>query len=90
MEKKNLNCSSLNHNIWILNSVSQTCRGRHGHDHMVNSVVINTNVVSLNPVHGGVYLIQHYVIMIVSDLRQVVGFLRVLRFPPSIKLTTTI
>jgi hypothetical protein len=33
---------------------------------------------------------QHYVIKFVSDLRQVDGFLRVLRFPPPIKLTTTI
>ena len=36
------------------------------------------------------YSIQHYVIKFVSDLRQVVGFLRVLRFPLSIKLTATI
>ena len=34
--------------------------------------------------------VQHYVIKLVSDLRQVSGFLRVLRFPPPIKLTTTI
>jgi hypothetical protein len=34
-----------------------------------------------------VYSIQHYVIKIVSDIRQVGGFLRVLRFPPPIKLT---
>ena len=31
--------------------------------------------------------IQHYVIKFVSDLRQVGGFLRVRRFPPTIKLT---
>jgi hypothetical protein len=31
-------------------------------------------------------LIQHYVIEFVSDLQQVGGFLRVLRFPPPIKL----
>jgi hypothetical protein len=31
-------------------------------------------VVSSNPVHGEVYLIQHYVIKFVSDLRQVSGF----------------
>jgi hypothetical protein len=37
-----------------------------------------------------VYSIQHYVMKFVSDLRQVGGFLRVLRFPPPIKLTTTI
>jgi len=30
--------------------------------------------------------IQHYVIKFVSDLLQVGGFLRVLRFPPPIKL----
>ena len=34
--------------------------------------------------------VQHYVIKFVSDLRQVGGFLRVLRFPPTIKLTATI
>jgi len=34
--------------------------------------------------------IPHYVIQFVSDLRQVSGFLRVLRFPPPIKLTSTI
>ena len=41
----------------------------------VQSVPITTNVVSLNPVHAEVYLIQHYVIKFVSDLRQVSGFL---------------
>ena len=34
--------------------------------------------------------VQHYVIKFVSDLRQVSGFLRIPRFPPPIKLTTTI
>jgi len=34
--------------------------------------------------------VQHYVIKFVGDLRQVDGFLRVLRFPPPIKLTATI
>jgi hypothetical protein len=34
--------------------------------------------------------VQHYVIKFVNDLRQVGGFLRVLRFPPSIKLTATV
>ena len=37
--------------------------------------------MSLNPAHGEVHLVQHYVIKFVSDLRQVSGFLRVLRFP---------
>jgi len=39
------------------------------------SVPISTRVVSWNPAHGGVYLIQQYVIKFVSDLRQVSGFL---------------
>ena len=39
---------------------------------------------------GEVYSIPHYVIKFVSMLRQVRGFLWVLRFPPSIKLTVTI
>jgi len=34
--------------------------------------------------------VQHYVIKFVSDLRQAGGILRVLWFPPTIKLTTTI
>ena len=46
---------------------------------------IATNVVSSNPVQGdwSVLDIYHYVIIeFVSDLRQVGGFLRVLRFLP--------
>jgi hypothetical protein len=54
----------------------------------MQSVPITTKVVILKPAHGEVYSIQHYVIKFVSDLRQVCGFLRVLRFPPPIKLTT--
>ena len=42
---------------------------------------------SSNPAHGELYTIQHYVIKFVSDLRQVGGLVRVLRFPPVIKLT---
>ena len=34
--------------------------------------------------------VQHYVIKFVRDLRQVGGFLRVLRFPSPIKLIATI
>ena len=51
---------------------------------------ITTGVVSSNHAFGEVYSIQHYVIKFVSDLRQVGGFLRGLRFPPPIKLTATI
>jgi hypothetical protein len=45
----------------------------------MQSVYITTNVVS-----------YYYVIKFVSDLRQVGGFLSVLRFAPPIKLTATI
>jgi hypothetical protein len=50
---------------------------------------ITTKVVSSNPIHGDVYSIQHYV-KFVSDLRQVGGFLWVLRFPQPIQLTDMI
>jgi hypothetical protein len=51
---------------------------------------ITTNIVSLNPAHGEVYSMQIYMIKFVSDLRQVCGFLLVLRFPPPTKMITTI
>ena len=54
----------------------------------ITSVPITINFVSRNSAH--VYSIQHYVIQFLSDLRQVDDFLRVLRFPPPIKLTNTI
>jgi hypothetical protein len=56
----------------------------------VQSVTITTKVMSLNHIHGEVNSIQNYVIKFVSDLRQVSGFPRVLRFPPPIKLTAPI
>ena len=46
----------------------------------MQSVHITTNVVTSNPAQA------MYVIKFVSDLRQVDGFLLVLRFPPSIKM----
>jgi hypothetical protein len=52
----------------------------------MQSVPITINVVSSNPTQ----MKQHYVKNFASDLRQVGGFLRVLRFPPSKKLTATI
>ena len=57
---------------------------------LFQSVPITTKVVSLNPVHGELYSIQHYVIKFVSDLRQITSFLQVLWFPPPINLTATI
>ena len=56
----------------------------------MQSVPITTDVVSSNLDQGEVYSMQHYVLKFVSDLQQVSGFLRVLRFPPPIKLTATI
>jgi hypothetical protein len=56
----------------------------------MQSVPIPTKVVSSNPVHGEVYSIQYYVIMFVSVLWKVGWFLRVLWFPPPIKLIDTI
>jgi hypothetical protein len=44
---------------------------------------LNRNIP--HPPNLRVYAIQHYVIKFVNDLRQVRGFLRVLRFPPPIK-----
>jgi hypothetical protein len=44
-------------------------------------VAITTKVVILNPAHGKVYSIQHYVIKFVCDLWQVCGILWVLQFP---------
>jgi hypothetical protein len=52
-------------------------------------LVLHWKVVSLKRGHGEMFSIQHYVIKFVSDLRQVSGFLWVLRFPPPIKLTAT-
>ena len=56
----------------------------------MQSMPITTKVVSSKPVHDKVYSIQHYVIKFGSDLRQVGGFPRVLRFPPPMNLTATI
>ena len=54
------------------------------------SVPSTTDIVSENPGHGEVYSIQHYVIKLVSYLPDVGWCLLVLRFSPSIQLTTTI
>ena len=43
------------------------------------SMPITTIVPSSNPAHGEMYSIQHYMIRFVSYLRQVGGFLWVLR-----------
>jgi hypothetical protein len=51
----------------------------------VESVPITIKVMSSNPAHSEMYSIQLYVIKIASDLLQVGGFLRVLRFPVAMK-----
>jgi hypothetical protein len=55
----------------------------------MQSVPITAKAVSSNPARGEVYSMQHYVIKFVSDLRQVIGFSRVIRLPPPIKLTSS-
>jgi hypothetical protein len=57
--------------------------GRRGLDRMI----VGCNQC-LSALGDEVYSIQHYVIKFVSDLREVGGFLRVLRFPPPIKPET--
>jgi hypothetical protein len=47
---------------------------------LMQSVPTTTRVESLNPAHGEVYSIKHYEIKFVSVLRQVDGFLLVIRF----------
>ena len=49
----------------------------------VQSVPINIKDVSSNPAHGEMYSIQHYLIKFDSDLWQVGGFPRLLRFVSS-------
>jgi len=56
----------------------------------MQSVPFTTKVVSWKPIHGKVYLIQYCVINFISDLQQVGSLLRVLWFPPPIKLTAMI
>ena len=53
-------------------------------------VLITTEVVSSNPGRGEEYLIQHYVITFVSDLRKVGCVLWYSGFLKPIKLTATI
>jgi hypothetical protein len=57
-----------------------TCRVIHSLPLLMSAIQwpITTNIMSSHPAHGDVYLIQHYVIKFVSDLRQVSGFLWVL------------
>jgi hypothetical protein len=56
-------------------------KGRRGRDRMVVGFTITYASIAYHhlscefePIHGEMYLIQHYVIKFVSDLRQVGGF----------------
>jgi hypothetical protein len=77
------------------NGMLQHLRGRRGRDRMV---VGFTTTYVISAYHHWCYVfesrsgrgVQHYVMKFVSDLRQVSGFLRVLRFPPPIKLTSVL
>ena len=60
-------------------------RGRCGRDRIVVGFT-TTYAIESRSGRG----VQLYVIKFVSDLRQVGGFLRVLLFPPPIKLTATV
>jgi len=68
-----------------------TCSWSYGswlYSYLWNQYLSQLTYVSLNPVHGDASSMQHYVIKFVSDLRQVSGFLRVLRFSPPIQLNS--
>ena len=67
-------------------------RDHRGRDRMVVLLQLPVQSVPITTkIHGKMYSIQLYVIkfVFVSDLRQVDGFLRVLRFLQAIKLTAT-
>ena len=70
--------------IFFLSSctLSYICGGLRGRDRMAVLPVQSVRIPN-----GEVYSIQQYMIKFVSDLRQVGDFLR---FPPPIKVTTTI
>jgi hypothetical protein len=55
----------------------------------MQSVLVVTKVVSSIP-HRGDHKVYNYMIEFLNNLWQVGGFLRVLLFPPPIKLTATI
>ena len=86
---------------WILNFIDQPTHENHENWYLTNKsdftvgefttiYAMTTHLVRSNHVHSEIYSIEHFVIKCVSDLRQVSGFLRVIRFPPPIKLTTSI
>ena len=63
---------------------------RHGRDRIVVGFTTTYAINSYHVVNSNLARYNNYVIKFVSDLRPVGGFLRVLRFPPQIKLAATI
>ena len=78
--------------LYNILSRSNYTRGHHVRDHMVVGFATTYAIGACHhwccgvDSHSG-RRVQHYVIKLVNDLRQVGGFLRVLRFPQPIKLT---
>jgi hypothetical protein len=98
-------CLSLSSSVVIVNTVWCNGKWRNGVIGLkvwVWVMVFNTTFNNISAIswqsilledfgaHGDVSSTQHYEIKFVSDLRHVSGFLRVLRFPPLIKLTATL
>jgi hypothetical protein len=79
----------------VLYGSLDSIRGHHDRDHMVVGFTTTYTISAYHhwccefKSHSG-RGVQHYVIKFVSDLWQVGGFLRVLWFPPPIKLIATI
>ena len=78
----------------FISRYQQYWRGRSGRHRMVVGFTTTCAISAYHhwccefePCSDEVYSIRHYVIKFVSDLQQVSGFLRVLGFPPPIKLT---
>jgi hypothetical protein len=87
-----------NHDFMPKNVIFSNCGGRREHFWVfrVKNHDLTPKKSYFFPILGGrgthvsppwIRGVQHYVIKFVSDLRQVGGFLQVLRFPPPIKLT---
>ena len=69
--------------------------GRQGRDRMVVGLITRYGTSAHDHKHCGFEsrswrAVQHYMMKFVSDLPQVGGFLWILRFPPLMKLNTTI
>jgi hypothetical protein len=74
--------------LWLVEEPLNVKGGVFGRDRMVVGFTATYAISEFESQSG--WGVQHYVIKFVSDFRQVGSFLRVLRFPPPIKLTATI